>query len=322
MKGFTEEELMIAKSVDLCEVARTLGYTVKRVGNCHTIKEMDSIRIYHRKTWFRWSKQYDKGENGGTQIDFLRVFAGLSVKDAVSWLLDFTGYKKNDNIDNKVHNKEKLQHLSIEKEDEKKPFVLPSRADGFSYVWSYLTEQRKIDKNIVTYFLEQGLIYEDRQYHNIVFKGVDKNGVTRFASRRGVFDDAGKPFKCDVAGSDKRYGFNHATGSEVLIVFEGAIDLLSYIDLYSDIESNKIALGMLADQPIMTFLNEHPNIIKIKVCLDNDEPGRIAAEKIINKYRKLGYEVENFPPPKEFKDYNEYLRHEKVRKKQGVEKYR
>ena len=77
---FTEEELAIAKSVDLTAVASYLGYTVKRVGHYHTLKEMDSIRIYDKSHWFRWSRQYDKGENGGSQIDFLRVFCGMEVK--------------------------------------------------------------------------------------------------------------------------------------------------------------------------------------------------------------------------------------------------
>ena len=44
---FTDEELAIAKSVDLCAVAESLGYTVKRIGKYHTLKEMDSIRIYN-----------------------------------------------------------------------------------------------------------------------------------------------------------------------------------------------------------------------------------------------------------------------------------
>lgn len=54
MEGrFTEEELAIAKSVDLCAVAESLGYTVKRIGKYHTLKEMDSIRIYDRSHWYR-----------------------------------------------------------------------------------------------------------------------------------------------------------------------------------------------------------------------------------------------------------------------------
>ena len=81
---FTDEELAIAKSVDLCAVAESLGYTVKRIGKYHTLKEMDSIRIYNRSHWYRWSRQFDKGNNGGSQIDFLRVFCGMSVK-AVSY---------------------------------------------------------------------------------------------------------------------------------------------------------------------------------------------------------------------------------------------
>ena len=69
MLRFTEEELALAKQVDLCRVAERLGYTVKRIGQYHTLKEMDSIRIYHRSHWCRFSRRYDKGENGGSQID-------------------------------------------------------------------------------------------------------------------------------------------------------------------------------------------------------------------------------------------------------------
>ena len=95
-------------------------------------------------------------------------------------------------------------------------------------------------------FLKDGLIYESRHYHNIVFKGNDKNGVTRFASMRGVFDKQGKPFKCDVTGNDKNYGFNVVNeNSTELVVFEAAIDLMSYVDIFTDYESNKLALGML-----------------------------------------------------------------------------
>ena len=54
---FTEEELDIAKSVDLCSVASFLGYTVKKIGKYYTLKEMDSIRIYNRTNWYRWSRQ-------------------------------------------------------------------------------------------------------------------------------------------------------------------------------------------------------------------------------------------------------------------------
>ena len=95
---------------------------------------------------------------------------------------------------------------------------------------------------------------------------------------RGVFDREGKPFKCDVAGNDKEYGFNVPNDdSSELVVFEGAIDLMSYVDIFSDYETNKLALGMLADAPLTTFLKEHPQIASVRCCLDGDEPGRKAA---------------------------------------------
>ena len=94
MQNFTEDELALAKSVDLVAVASSLGYTPKRIGNYYTLKEMDSMRIYNRSHWCRFSRRYEKGENGGSQIDFLRVFAGMDVKEAVFWLLDFAGYRR------------------------------------------------------------------------------------------------------------------------------------------------------------------------------------------------------------------------------------
>lgn len=117
-----------------------------------------------------------------------------------------------------------------------------------------------------------------------------------------------KPFKCDVTGNDKNYGFNVVNvNSTELVVFEAAIDLMSYVDIFADYESNKLALGMLADAPLETFLREHPQITSIRFCLDGDEPGRKAAAELMRKYYELGYEVEDCPPPAGYKDYNEWL---------------
>lgn len=301
---FTEEELTIAKSVDLTAVASNLGYTVKRVGKYYTLKEMDSIRIYDKSHWFRWSRQYEQGNNGGSQIDFLRVFCGMDVKSAVFWLLDFAGYGRITEAQKKIQ----LKHQVEGKKEERKPFVLPMASYDNTYLYSYLKEVRGIRKEVIDYFVSQGLIYESRNYHNIVFKGNDKYGKTRFASQRGVFDKEGKSFKCDVAGNDKNFGFNVVNeGSEELIVFEAAIDLMSYVDIFNDFNSNKLALGMLSDAPIETFLKEHPQITLIKFCLDRDEPGRKASEELAEKYYNLGFDVDDFPPPEGYKDYNEWL---------------
>ena len=69
---FTEKELAAAKEADLCDVAGELGYTIKRKGRYHTLAEMDSVIIYNRRSWCRWSRIAQTGSNGGSQIDFLR----------------------------------------------------------------------------------------------------------------------------------------------------------------------------------------------------------------------------------------------------------
>ena len=139
----------------------------------------------------------------------------------------------------------------------------------------------------------------------------DSNGVLSdfdFGISGYSVDKNGKPFKCDVTGNDKNYGFNVVNvNSTELVVFEAAIDLMSYVDIFTDYESNKLALGMLADAPLETFLREHPQITSIRFCLDGDEPGRKAAAELMRKYYELGYEVEDCPPPAGYKDYNEWL---------------
>ena len=311
---YTKEELAIAKQVDLCEVASYLGYTVRRIGKYHTLKEMDSIRIYDRSHWFRWSRQHDKGVNGGSQIDFLRVFADMDVKEAVFWLLYFAGYQRNEPIRNIRHmvNAEKKEEIS-------KPFVLPNFAGSNVYLYNYLENERCIDREVIDYFVKAGLIYETEGYHNIVFIGTDKNRIPKFASMRGVFDRNGKSFKCDVAGNDKRYGFHlYCKDSRKLVVFEAAIDLMSYITMYRSDRASMLALGMLADAPLATFLAEHPEIEMIQFCLDNDKAGRKATDELMEKYRKRGYEVKDKPPQQEYKDYNMWLQERTKQQKEVI----
>lgn len=306
---FTDEELKMAKEADLCAVAESLGYTVKRAGRYHTLEEMDSVRIYNRRSWFRWSRQYDKGENGGSQIDFLCIFAGMGFKEAIGWLLDFEGYRR----DMGLQERKSIQNSLLRKSnktgrEEKKPFILPVPAGSNYYLYSYLEEKRGIAKPVIDTFVNAGLVYEAGQYHNIVFIGKDTAGRAVFASLHGVSAKDGWCFKCDVAGSDKNYGFNfERKGSRKVMVFEAAIDLMSYITLFPEEKCHMLALGMLSDAPLATFLNGHPGIGEIQFCLDNDVPGRKAAGHLMEKYYCMGYEVEDFHAPVPYKDINEWL---------------
>ena len=68
-RHFTEEELALARDTDLPELLASLGYQVKRVGNYHTVREMDSLRVKNRRSWFRYSEN-----QGGDAIAFVQRF--------------------------------------------------------------------------------------------------------------------------------------------------------------------------------------------------------------------------------------------------------
>ena len=70
--------------------------------------------------------------------------------------------------------------------------------------------------------------------------------------------------------------------------------------------ANAVALCGLYEGGLDTYLRENPHIRYIFLCLDADEHGREAAERLREKYARQGRTVSYKPPPRG-KDWNEYL---------------
>lgn len=318
---FTEEQMSQAKQTSLTELAAYFGYHPVPVGNqLYTLQEHDSIRIYNDRTWCRWSRKDSRGENGGSQIDFLMNFCNISsFSEAVRILLEFQGI-----TDPGMEYVQPIHQAKKAVSTEKKPFVLPEPVDGtFRRAYAYLIKTRGLSSGVVDYFVRDlKILYEEKEHHNLVFIGKDKNGEARYATKRGTMDQYGKKYRGDVAGNDKNYGINIVNrSSDELRVFEANIDLMSYLDITEDYASNKLVLGMTADNPLVQFLKDYPHIKKIGFCLDNDEagmtamfgkqgePGRSKKAGLLEKYASLGYETfaDYVPEDTGCKDWNEYL---------------
>lgn len=308
MDKFTDEELQAARSVDLVDFASHMNIPLKRKGRYYYVDGMDSLVIFNRSTWYRYSRGI-----GGSTIDFVMYFENLTFREAVARLLEFAGYNREGSImkppDGIKVNKESLKDRLLQ--DIREPFILPEKAPDCRGLYAYLMKRRMLSKEVVRYWLGKEMMYESLPYHNIVFLGRDRNGAVRFASQRGIRDDCGKPFKGDVPGNDKQYGVNIISRqSEEVNVYEAAIDAMSDMDFRNDYKTSILALGMVADGPLKKVLEEYPHIRKINFCLDNDQPGRAAARKLAEKYRQAGYGTEiRFPP--HGKDFNEYLQRER-----------
>ena len=286
---FTDTEMQIARETDLPELLSHLGYQVKRVGRFHTTAEMDSLRIKDRRTWFRYSQN-----TGGDAITFLQQFCGKSFPEAVEYLLTFHGKARDAPIP---------QPKPISPKQE---FSLPLRNADDRRVFAYL-RKRGIAAQVIRQFLNSGLLYEDAEHHNCVFVGKNSAGQVKYAGLRGTYDREGKGFRGDVTGSDKRVGFAlpYDRSSDQVFVFEAPIDLMSYLTLHRN-TPNALALCGLYDGALQAYLTDHPQIKRIELCLDADEPGQKAAQQLQEKYQLQGYAV-TVEKPRCGKDWNEYL---------------
>ena len=170
---------------------------------------------------------------------------------------------------------------------------------------------------MIRQFLNAGLLYEDAVHHNCVFVGRDESGQAKFAGLRGTYDLDSPGFKGDAPGSDKSTGFSlpHDPQSDLVLVFEAPIDLMSYLTLHRD-TTNAVALCGLYDGALQTYLQAHPEIRRIALCLDADEPGQKAARQLQEKYQLQGYAV-TVEKPRCGKDWNEYLQRKICSRERG-----
>ena len=209
---FTEEQKRFAASVDLVEFLRQRGEKLLPSGHEKRLDSDHSITV-------RGNEWYDHAaEKGGGPISFAQTFYHLSYPDAVTLLLGGSAPGA---------------CLPEEKqaEVERKQFELPPANHTMRRVYAYLLKKRHIQRDVLNAFVHAGLIYEDEKYHNAVFVGKDEHGVARHAHKRSTHD-TGKTFRINVEGSDPRCSFHWTGVSDRLYVFEGPIDLLSYILLY------------------------------------------------------------------------------------------
>lgn len=293
---FTEEQKVIANSVDLEHFLRMRGEKLEQVGRESKLiyydgsGKHDSITI-RGSTWFD-----HKNQTGGGAIKFMQEFYDMNFADAVQELLGYT-------VSPLAH---KFADRPIA--EKKKEFNLPPKNNTMHRVYAYLIKQRFVRADVISFFAKKGAIYEDEKYHNAVFVGFDENGVARQAHKRST-NSCGKTFRITCEGSDTDYSFAHFGSSDKLFVFEAPIDMLSFISLYPDNwqQHSYIAMNGVYESAVLKALEQHPDIGHIMVCTDNDEGGIDAFERISDILCEHEYGAISRCSPKN-KDWNEDLK--------------
>ena len=289
---YTEEQIARANQTDLVSFLNARGEQLVKSGREYRWKKHDSVTVSGNR-WYRHSQN-----KGGYPVDFVMEFYHATFPEAVKMLIDEEGEGR------------KKSCLAPSPD-----FRLPEKSETNETVIKYLTEIRRLEKDLVEEWIAGGNIYEEKKHHNVVFVGRDADGIPRYAHCRGT---GGIKYRGDVAGSDKSYGFCHRGEDNQLFVFEAAIDLLSFIQLFPKDWKKRsyLSLGGVSSVALMTFLSERPQITSVFLCLDNDHAGNEACEKLAGEIPD-GYRVIRLKPAR--KDWNEILCDENADRKKVIQ---
>ena len=289
---YTEEQIARANQTDLASFLNARGEQLVKSGREYRWKKHDSVTVSGNR-WYRHSQN-----KGGYPVDFVMEFYHVIFPEAVKMLIGEEG--------------EGRQKSCLAPSPD---FRLPEKSETNETVIKYLTEIRRLEKDLVEEWIAGGNIYEEKKHHNVVFVGRDADGIPRYAHCRGT---GGIKYRGDVAGSDKSYGFCHRGEDNQLFVFEAAIDLLSFIQLFPKDWKKRsyLSLGGVSSVVLMTFLSERPQITSVFLCLDNDHAGNEACEKLAGEIPD-GYRVIRLKPAR--KDWNEILCDENADRKKVIQ---
>ena len=288
---YTEEQIARANQTDLVSFLNAQGEQLVKSGREYRWKKHDSVTISGNR-WYRHSQGM-----GGYPVDFVMKFYNATFPETVKMLIGEEGEGRQKSCP-----------------APSKDFRLPEKNEDNEKIIKYLTEKREIEKKLVEEWIDRGDIYEEKKHHNVIFVGRDADGIPRYAHCRGTGEIK---YRGDVAGSDKSYGFSYRGTDSQLFVFEAAIDLLSFIQLFPKDWKKRsyLSLGGVSSVALMTFLSERPQITSVFLCLDNDQAGNEACEKLAGEISE-GYSVIRLKPSK--KDWNEILCDKNADRKKAI----
>lgn len=292
---FTKEQIKQAKDVNLVELLQELGYPMKKITSKeYALLAHDSCRISPTKGFFWHSRDI-----GGNAIDFFMAMEGLGFTESVALILS-----RNGNLTTNCR-----EVAAPDQPSTTVPFRLPTAHWNNSRAIAYLTEKRKIDKEIVSYCIKQKKIYESSGHHNAIFVGYDQYGQPQHAVQRGTGE---KRFAGDVENGKKEFGFFLGDEtSEILHLFEAPIDLLSYMTL-EKLQNRRCrdayqSLSGLSLKAFSSYILRHPHIKVVYLRTDNDDKGRKALNRLQTYILEADLDVSIIPAFPNEKDYNDEL---------------
>ncbi|HEL1961538.1 TPA: toprim domain-containing protein [Streptococcus suis] len=321
------------KQKAILDVAESLGYSFRRLsGHIYEHPDHDSFRIFADTNTFKWFSRDIQGD----VIDFVQLVAGVTFKEAVSYL--------------ETGDFEQAKLI----EDTYQPFQYYLREDPFQQARTYLNEVRCLSDQIINTFGRQGLLAQATYQTEsvLVFKSYDHNGVLQAASLQGLVKNEEKHdrgyLKKIMKGSHGYVGISFDIGNPKRLVFcESVIDMMSYYQLHNKqlsdvrlismeglklsviayqtlrlaaeeqgklvfldtVKPSRLSHYLQAIQETTTFFQTHSNVITMAV--DNDEAGREFFQKLSDKGLPITKDLPPLQGLETKSDWNDIVKQQK-----------
>lgn len=286
-------------SIQLREIP--LKSILERLSCIKDVKDKNNWRTPAGRMTITDNKFYahDLGKGGAGAIDLVIMLEQTEYKNAVNWLSNQfgTGAVLSETIANL---KPKIEEISQDNFI-KQSFVMPKKVEqNWQYVKNYLTETRKLSKNIIDELYNSKKLYSD-QYKNAVFVLGNNEG----AVLRGTTD---KPFH-GVRGKKLAFEIEAITQEKKVAFVESAIDAMSLRNL--NFTGKIIATSGNSNFEVSKLADKYKEQgFKIIAAYDNDRAGESMS-------RNLGFSAERMKP--KTKDWNDDLVMQKMNYSQKKE---
>ena len=321
------------KQKAIIDVAESLGYSFRRLsGHIYEHPDHDSFRIFADTNTFKWFSRDIQGD----VIDFVQLVAGVTFKEAVSYL--------------ETGDFEQAKVI----EETYQPFQYYLHEEPFQQARTYLNEVRGLSNQTINTFGRQGLLAQATYQSEpvLVFKSFDHNGTIQAASLQGLVKNEEKHdrgyLKKIMKGSKGHVGISFDIGNPKRLIFcESVIDMMSYYQLYqkqlSDVrlvsmeglklsvivyqtlrlaaeEQGKLAFldtvkpsrlnhCLQAIQETTTFFQTHSN--GLTLAIDNDEAGREFFQKLSDKGLPITKDLPPLQGLETKSDWNDIVKQQK-----------
>ena len=270
-KFYSKEEIYKANGVDIAQLLMKNGVKIKKAGRYFTTEKHDSIRIKgHTFVW------YSRGISGHT-IDFVKEFYNVSFCDAIEFIFrnepSFIDIEEGKEFHSKS-NRNVLEEIQ-ENYNEKNAIA-------------YLCQKRGVSYKTVKLLLDKGILKQD-EHKNLVFKALDDRGKFVGGEIRSSQDYA--KYKRVLGGSASGYGVSLCLGKpQKAYFFEGAIDMISFYELYNESLKDCVLMSMGGLKDIVIDRTIQRYGLKYKdayLCVDNDEAGCNFVKKVKEKHNEI-----------------------------------